>query len=222
MQPSNKVKTMFEQEKSFMIECCDKVIAIAKHAYETLHQLYGIPYHQLTYIPNGLQDDYKERGEVEKQSIRQKYGFGTDERIIIYAGRLELGKGIVELVKAFRDICKIIPNIRLVIAGNGNFNNILEEANPEWNHIVYTGFIPKNQLYELYAIAEVGVVPSFHEEFGYVAAEMMLHKLPIIVNNTMGLKEITENGKYVGFPMSIRNRDGVYFLAVLMMVTKSF
>lgn len=51
-------------------------------------------------------------------------------------------------------------------------------------------------MYELYAIAEVGVVPSFHEEFGYVAAEMMLHKLPIIVNNTMGLKEITENGKY--------------------------
>lgn len=196
MQPSNKVKITFEKEKSFMMECCDKVIAIAGHAYETLHQLYGIPYHKLVCISNGVQDDYKERTEMERQSIRQKYGFGTNERIILYAGRLELGKGIVELVKAFKNIRKTLPNVRLVIAGNGNFNNALEEANPEWNHIIYTGFIPKKLLYELYAIAEVGVVPSFHEEFGYVAAEMMLHKLPVIINNTMGLKEITENGKY--------------------------
>lgn len=196
MQPSNKVKTTFEKEKSFMMVCCDKVIAIAGHAYDTLHQLYGIPSHKLVCIPNGIQDDYKERSDTERQSIRQKYGFATDERIIIYAGRLELGKGIVELVKAFRNIRKTLPNIRLVIAGNGNFNKALEGTNPEWNHIIYTGFISKEQLYELYAIAEIGVVPSFHEEFGYVAAEMMLHKLPVIINNTMGLKEITENGKY--------------------------
>ena len=190
-----------------MVECCDKVIAIADHAYDTLYHLYGIPSHKLVCIPNGIQDDYKERSDTERQIIREKYGFGTYERIIIYAGRLELGKGIVELVKAFKNIRKTLPNIRLIIAGNGNFNNTLEEANPEWNHIIYTGFISKEQLYELYAIAEVGVVPSFHEEFGYVAAEMMLHKLPIIINNTMGLKEITENGKYA-IPFHYgKNRD---------------
>lgn len=48
----------------------------------------------------------------------------------------------------------------------------------------------------MYAIADVGVVPSKHEEFGYVAVEMMMHKLPVIVNNTTGLREIVENGKF--------------------------
>lgn len=196
MEPDSRIKVLFEKEKLFMTECCDKIIAIAEHAYHTLHQLYGIPYDKLVCIPNGVQDDYKERSEAEKRNLRMKYDFTTNEKIILYAGRLELGKGIVELIKAFNDVNKTIPNTRLVIAGNGNFNDSLNESNPTWNHITYTGFIPKKQLYELYAIADIGVVPSFHEEFGYVAAEMMLHKLPVVVNNTMGLQEITENGKY--------------------------
>ncbi len=207
MKPDSRIKMLFEKEKSFMTECCDKIIAIAGHAYHTLHQLYDIPYNKLICIPNGVKDDYKVRNEEEKLNLKLKYGFTHHEKIILYAGRLELGKGIVELVKAFIQLRKVIPDTRLVIAGNGNYGNSLEGSNPEWNHIIYTGFIPKQQLYELYAIADVGVVPSFHEEFGYVAAEMMLHKLPVIVNNTMGLQEITENGKYA-IPFQYgKNRD---------------
>ena len=40
------------------------------------------------------------------------------------------------------------------------------------------------------------MVPSLHEEFGYVAIEMMLNELPVIVNNTTGLKEIVADGEY--------------------------
>ena len=105
-------------------------------------------------------------------------------------------KGINELIKAFKETRKVYPNIRLIIAGSGGFTTCMEIASPDWKHITFIGFIPKKQLYELYVIADIGVVPSIHEEFGYVAAEMMLNKLPIVVNNTTGLREITDNGKY--------------------------
>ena len=91
---------------------------------------------------------------------------------------------------------KSIPEARLIVAGSGNFSGCLEAAAPCWRQVSFTGFVSKEQLYELYAIADLGVVPSIHEEFGYVAAEMMLNKLPIIVNDTTGLKEITDNGKH--------------------------
>ena len=45
-------------------------------------------------------------------------------------------------------------------------------------------------------MADFGVVPSIHEEFGFVALEMMMSGLPIIANNTTGLANPTENGKY--------------------------
>ena len=57
----------------------------------------------------------------------------------------------------------------------------------------------KKHLYELYAIVDVGIVPSVYEEFGYVAGEMMLNKLPIIVSETSGLKEIVKHRKYGDF-----------------------
>jgi glycosyltransferase involved in cell wall biosynthesis len=57
----------------------------------------------------------------------------------------------------------------------------------------FTGHLSKRELYDLYRIADMGVVCSIHEEFGYVAVEMMMHKLPVIVTDTGGLSEIVED-----------------------------
>ena len=51
----------------------------------------------------------------------------------------------------------------------------------------------------MYSIATLGVVPSLHEEFGFVCLEMIMFGLPVIVNNTTGLCEIIED-----------NIDGMY------------
>ena len=179
-----------------MEECCDRVIAIARHSYDMLHEVYGLPEEKLTYIPNGLKDEYQERTMEERISLRKKYHYSEDEKIIIFAGRLDRVKGITELIEAFKEVQAILPEARLIVAGSGNFTHCVEVASPCWRHISFTGFIPKEQLYELYAIADIGVVPSIHEEFGYVAAEMMLNKLPIVVHNTTGLNEMTDNGRY--------------------------
>lgn len=62
-----------------------------------------------------------------------------------------------------------------------------------WSRITFTGRIDKKQLYELYTIANVGVVCSIHEEFGLVAVEMMMHALPLVVTDTSGLGELVVN-----------------------------
>ena len=52
------------------------------------------------------------------------------------------------------------------------------------------------ELYRLYAIADIGVVPSFHEEFGYVALEMLMSGLPVIANKTSGLRDLLGNERF--------------------------
>ena len=49
----------------------------------------------------------------------------------------------------------------------------------------------KKELYEIYQMADVGVVPSLYEPFGYVAVEMMMHRLPIVV--TSCLNEVVDD-----------------------------
>ena len=195
-QPTGHIKEAFEKEKAFMKECCDRVIAIARHSYNMLHEIYGLPKDKLAYIPNGLKDDYRKLTIDERNVLRKKYHYSENEKIIIFAGRLDLVKGIVELIEAFKEVLKSTPEARLIVAGSGNFSGCLEAAAPWWRQVSFTGFVSKEQLYELYAIADLGVVPSIHEEFGYVATEMMLNVLPVVVHGTTGLKEITDNGKY--------------------------
>ena len=190
------IKKRFEQERDFMLNECDRVIAIAHHSYIVLHELYNIPLNKLSCIPNGLPDTYQYRSEFECQSLRTKYGFCPKDKIFIFSGRLDPIKGVVELLQAFSKVQKMYIHAKLIIAGSGNFQKCLESVSPYWKLVTFTGFISHEQLSELYAIADWGVVPSVHEEFGYVAAEMMLHKLPVIVNDTTGLGEMTEHGKY--------------------------
>lgn len=186
----------FEAEKRFMMDCCDRVIAIARHSYDTLYSLYNVPKSKLVCIPNALKDEYTERTLEERKALRQKYGFKEEERLIIFAGRLNPVKGIRELLQAFKLLQEEIPYIRLIVAGNEGLDGCCETVAPLWSRVVFTGFVPKEQLFELYAISDVGVVPSIHEEFGYVAVEMMMNNLPLIVSDTTGLNEITAGGKY--------------------------
>ena len=202
----NIIKT-FESEKKFMIDCCDRIIAIAQHSYDMLKELYAIPEEKLVYIPNGLKDELVEYNQEQRTQLRKKYGFEEKERLIIFAGRLNPVKGILELIEAFGQAREIYPDAKLIVAGSGVFECCLETANPFWSHVIFTGFISKEQLFELYAIAEFGIIPSIHEEFGYVATEMMMNKLPVLVHKTTGLCEIVMDGKYgVTFEFGKENR----------------
>ena len=54
-------------------------------------------------------------------------------------------------------------------------------------------------------MADVGIACSLHEEFGLVAIEMMMNKLPIIVSDVGGLDEIVEN-EFSGLKSHVKNK----------------
>ena len=68
----------------------------------------------------------------------------------------------------------------------------LREGKTTATQIVLTGFLDKDALYELYRLADVGVVPSLFEPFGYVPVEMMMHGLPVVATATSGLNEVVD------------------------------
>ena len=88
---------------------------------------------------------------------------------------------------------KECPNTRLVIAGNGNYESCFQELQTICTKVTFTGLLEKKELYEFYRMANVGVVPSLFEPFGYVAVEMMIHALPLVVTETSGLAEVVDD-----------------------------
>lgn len=66
-----------------------------------------------------------------------------------------------------------------------------------------TGFVDQTSLFELYRLADVGVVPSLFEPFGYVPVEMMMHELPIVATATSGLNEVVDESCGLKVPLIV-------------------
>lgn len=184
----------FRYERTILNDYCDLVISISDHSYSDLVSIYKLDPAKLCLVNNAVRDCYKPVTEERKRLLREKFHIGPDEKVLIYAGRLDKGKGVHILAHALDRIVKDYPDVRLLLAGNGNFQDVMSSGISCFSKISYTGFVSKDVLYQLYALADIGVLPSMHEEFGYVAVEMMMHGLPVVVNNTTGLAEIVEDG----------------------------
>lgn len=184
-----KIVESFYAEKRLM-KTIDHVVAIARHSYNDILNLYQIPERKVCLIPHGLADKYRSMTDIERAELRRKYGFSPDNQILMYAGRIDIVKGSHFLCEAFIRLSEKYPNLRLIIAGDGNLEYLLTLQKPVWSKITCTGYVDKETLHELYAISDIGVLPSLHEEFGLVALEMMMMELPLIVGQTTGLSEL--------------------------------
>ena len=182
------LKDDFQKEKE-TFDVVDHIVCLSKKTMSVLQDDYKIKPDKITVVYNGLTDS---KISVEKSMLRQKYGI-SDAPIFLFAGRLDNVKGLKHALRAFKIVLKMYPECRFIIAGNGEFDAHLIECEDIYMNVIWTGLISKEKLYELYTIADMGIMPSFHEQCSYVAIEMMMHRLPIIGSTSTGLYEMIEN-----------------------------
>ncbi len=177
------------------INQCDHTIFISQHTLDTYREIGAIDDNKISLVNNSLKDVYRSIPHARKISIKKKLFIAESDKIIFFAGRLDEVKGVSYLIKAFKLVLLQQPKARLFIAGDGDFSHLMYISKKIWSKIVFTGRLEKKDLFRFYSIAEVGVVSSVHEEFGYVAIEMIMHGLPTVVTDTTGLSEIIEDGE---------------------------
>lgn len=170
-------------------------------------------------VYNALEDVYTEQTEEEKMATRKKYHINPEAKILLYAGRLDSMKGISSLLEAFKKVLTEDPNVHLILAGDGDYSRWLKEAEDCWAKISFTGKLDKKRLYDLYSIADMGVVTSLCEPFGLVAIEMMMHQLPVIASEAGGLIEIIEDN-VSGLRVPIIDKKGERKLDVEVLAKK--
>lgn len=186
-------KTIFElmdQERQ-TTQLADCVVYLSDEARDYMAEFYSMALTKMLHIPNGLAENrqllqYKR----QRRSIRRQLGFASSDVLILSVGRIHPDKGLVPLIEAFREVLRTGRRCRLIIAGDGDYDACLKASKDIWSHITYTGYLNAGQLAQLYAIADIGVVPSLNEEWSYKALEMMANGLPIVATNTGGLKKL--------------------------------
>lgn len=184
-------KETIRRESELMHRYCDKIVLVASHSYEPIRNIYRLPASKLEVIYNCLPDLPV---SDSKAVLREAFHFSPEEKIILFAGRLDDNKNPALLIRSFHKIRSEYPASRLIIAGDGDYRTPLSLLHPDYAYITFVGFVDREKLYRLYSLADIGVIPSHYEEFGYVALEMMMQGLPVIANRTSGLAEVIEEG----------------------------
>ena len=135
------------------VKFADEIIVLSKNTQDYFRDTYG---RETVFIPNGVNKTEK----LAAKQITAKYALQKDS-YILYLGRLVPEKGIIYLVKAYKELR---TDKKLVIAGGssdaGDFEKQLKNLTFGDDKIVYTGFVQGDMLRELYSNAYIYVLPS--------------------------------------------------------------
>jgi glycosyltransferase involved in cell wall biosynthesis len=116
---------------------------------------------------------------------------------IVYMGRLSQRKGIKYLIQAMPEVLERVPEARLRIGGSGEREGVLRKLTAKLgleDSVEFLGFVPDEDLPDLYASGSVFCMPSVYEGFGMVMLEAMASSMPVVAFRTGGVPEVVEDG----------------------------
>ncbi|MEM1254271.1 MAG: glycosyltransferase [Cyanobacteria bacterium P01_H01_bin.21] len=129
------------------------------------------------------------------QAIRNRYGLMRS--FVMYTGGIDSRKNIEGLIQAYGQlpdevqnnyqlaiVCSIKPHERERLLVHAKRHKL------DANNIVFTGFVPEEDLVALYNLCELFVFPSLHEGFGLPALEAMSCGAAVIGSNTSSIPEV--------------------------------
>ena len=118
----------------------------------------------------------------------------NNDPVYVSVGRLSKEKGSIDLIKVFQKIHSILPNAVLHIAGDGPCYQEMISLTKTYQlqeNIIFHGFLKREQLAELYHRADIFLMTSQTESFGFVLLEAMSFGLPCIAfDSAQGAHEI--------------------------------
>ena len=161
-------------------------------------------------IHNGI-DLSRFSPETTHPARRSNYGITEDDFLLVFSGRVIPEKGIEQLIEAMH-LLSDYPQIRLMVLGSSFYGNNLyitpfmqklkEKAQPLGTRLVFTGYIPYDQMPSMLAMADAAVLPSVWDEpLGLTCLEAMAMGLPLITTNKGGIREIVSQTCGITLPV---------------------
>ena len=199
--------------KKSYLRSCGGFIVPGKSAAQYLCS-FGIPDRVIFTAPNAVDNDFfaaaAEAAQAQAAGLRAK--LGLPKNYFLFVGRMIPEKGISVLLQAYERLdAPLRERIGLVLAGDGPARaQSIEEAARIWpGKFVFPGFLQREELAVLYALADALVFPTFSDPWGLVVNEAMACGLPVIATDVAGATtELVRDG-WNGRTVSAGDIDGL-------------
>lgn len=152
---------------------------------------FGISDSKITVIPNGLDQSLYGQSHLNTST--------PEENVAVYIGRLVFYKNVETVIRAFKNVVKVIPEARLLIVGDGpSRNTLVKEAEGTSTNIIFTGRVSAIEKAKIINASSFIVFPSLVEGFGIAIIEGFACQKPVLVSDVPPLSHIVRNG-YTGY-----------------------
>jgi glycosyltransferase involved in cell wall biosynthesis len=170
----------------------DAVIAVSRFVKERCIRQYGADSTKVHVVHNAV-----ERSAAIGQRRLVKRG-----KTVMFLGRVTLQKGPDYFVEAARRVLDVDPNVTFILAGSGDMVPRPIDRSAELgigSRMLFTGFVDREEVAQLYTVSDAFVMPSVSEPFGLVALEAMDRGVPVILSRQSGASEVVRHALKVDF-----------------------
>jgi len=182
----------FEWEGTYL---ANRVICVSKALCDEVQVIYGVPGDKMEVVYNGV-DVKRFDLKTNARSTRRQYGLGTDDSVVLFAGRMTRQKGPDLLVETVPGLVNRHPRARFVFAGDGDLRDELETRVARLGVGRATRFVGHcggQDMVRLFKAADLVCVPSRNEPFGIVILEAWSAKKPVVATRNGGPAEFVEH-----------------------------
>ena len=159
----------------------------------------GIPREKITYIPNFVnKEKWHPLPAKQVAQLREEMDLAKDQFVVVGAGQVQKRKGIDDFIR----LAEELPEITFIWAGGFSFGGITDGYerykkimdNPP-NNLIFPGIVSPERMRELYALADLFLLPSYNELFPMTILEAASCEAPIMLRD-LDLYKVILGGDY--------------------------
>lgn len=176
------------------------VISISSVTIDRLRAWSHLPPHRTFLLPNAIDLSRYTPGAKSEQLLARWSLAGR--RVLLTVGRMdaaEQAKGFDEILDVLPQLVAEIPGLAYVAVGDGSDRMRLQAKAASLgvkDNSVFPGYVSESEKLDYYRLADVFVMPSRLEGFGYVFLEALAAGVPVIASKVDGSREAVRNGEW--------------------------
>ncbi|WP_223635454.1 glycosyltransferase family 4 protein [Corallococcus sp. EGB] len=194
---------ILEEERS-LYDGSNPIISVSASMSRLIQETYGLSPALLHTIHCAMDaEPFRKPSHSPDDYARLRATVATpQDPIVLYTGRLHQMKGISAIFGAAERVLAKRPQVRFLLTGGTDsrestkmVQELSQRYAPLLHRIKLLGKLPREHLGLLHRIADIAVVPSLYEPFGYTVIEAMASGLPLVVTDSGGPAEIVVPGE---------------------------
>lgn len=198
----------WKMQYRYVCHRADLFIAISEFTKQELIEILNIPEKKIEVVSMACSESLRQVNDpAVLAALREKYGLA--EQYILFVGNANPRKNLKRMIEAF-DMLKEKSRTKhqLVIAGEQGWKFSRTKALEGIKHredIVFTGFVPDEDMPALYSAASLFAFPTLYEGFGVPILEAQACGVPVLTSNLSALPETAGSGALYVDPYDVNS-----------------